>query len=122
MKKFLYYLQLFDGLWSVPIAFLVFFFGGYASFKYFGDAIISTEYLQQVLLAGLILIFANFMAFLGGFFNFRSLQGYFYSREVKDHVKSNLSTWQRIKLYLLVYFGLLVCFLFILRLVMQATS
>jgi uncharacterized membrane protein len=90
MKKFLYYLQLFDGLWSVPIAFLVFFFGGYASFKYFGDAIISTEYLQQVLLAGLILIFANFMAFLGGFFNFRSLQGYFYSREVKDHVKSTL--------------------------------
>jgi len=122
LKSIKYRLQLFDGLWSVPLAFVAFTAFGYISSIYFGDPLISMEYLQQVLLAGLILVFANFVAFLGGYFNFRGLQKYFYSREIKVETRNKLTAWQRIKLYLWVYFGLLFSFLLILWLVMTATA
>jgi hypothetical protein len=122
LKSIKYRLQLFDGLWSIPLAFLVFIYFGYISTVYFGDPLISIEYLQQVLMAGLILVFANFVAFLGGYFNFRGLQKYFYSQEIKVETRNKLTAWQRIKLYLWVYFGLLSSFLVILWLVMTATA
>jgi hypothetical protein len=122
LKSIKYRLQLFDGLWSIPLAFLAFIYFGYISTVYFGDPLISIEYLQQVLMAGLILVFANFVAFLGGYFNFRGLQKYFYSKEIKVETKNKLTAWQRIKLYLWVYFGLLFSFLLILWLVMTATA
>ena len=122
LKSIKYKLQLFDGLWSIPLAFLAFIYFGYISTAYFGDPLISIEYLQQVLMAGLILVFANFVAFLGGYFNFRGLQKYFYSKEIKVETKNKLTAWQRIKLYLWVYFGLLFSFLLILWLVMTATA
>jgi hypothetical protein len=122
LKKLIYKLQLFDGLWSIPLAFLAFTYFGYLSTVYFGDPLISVEYLQQVLLSGLILVFANFVAFLGGYFNFRGLQKYFYSQEIKVETRNKLTAWQRIKLYLWVYFGLLSSFLVILWLVMTATA
>ena len=112
---------MFDGLWSIPLAFLAFMLVGTVSMQYFGDPLISVEYIQQVILAGLILVFANFVAFLGGYFNFRGLQRYFYSRELKSETKTTLTPWQKIKLYLWVYFGLLSAFLLILWLVMTAT-
>ena len=121
MKKILYYLQKYDGVWSIPVAFLAFFLAGKYSYEYFGDALISTEYLQHVFLASLILIFANFVVFLGINFNFRSLQRYFYSEEIKRDVVNNLTTWQRIKLYIFVYFGFLSFFLLIVWLLMTAT-
>ncbi|NBP00936.1 MAG: hypothetical protein EBU90_12525 [Proteobacteria bacterium] len=121
IKKLLYKLQLFDGVWSIPLAFLGFFIAGSLSLEYFGDPLISVEYIQQVILSGLILVFANFVAFLGGFFNFRGLQKFFYSKELKEKI-INLSVWERVKLYLIVYFGLLSAFLVILWLVMSATA
>jgi hypothetical protein len=122
MKKILYNLQKYDGIWSIPIAFLGFFFAGKYSYEYFGDALISTEYIQVVFMTALVLIFANFVVFLGLNFNFRSLQRYFYSKEIKEDIKTDLTTWQRIKLYLLVYFGFLSFFLLILHLLMTATA
>jgi len=121
IKRLLYKLQLFDGVWSIPLAFLGFFIAGSLSLEYFGDPLISVEYIQQVILSGLILVFANFVAFLGGFFNFRGLQKFFYSKELKEKI-INLSVWERVKLYLIVYFGLLSAFLVILWLVMSATA
>jgi hypothetical protein len=121
MKKILRKLQLFDGLWAVPIAFFLFLLAGSYSAEYFGDGLISTEYIQQVFLAALILVFANFVVFLGGFFNFRGLQNYFYSKGAKLDLEYSSSAWQRIVLYICVYFGLLLSFLLILWLVMTAT-
>jgi hypothetical protein len=121
IKRLLYKLQLFDGIWSIPLAFLGFFLAGSLSLKYFGDPLISIEYLQQVILSGLILVFANFIVFLGINFNFRGLQRFFYSQELKEKIVS-LSVWERIKLYLIVYFGLFSAFLVILWLVMSATA
>ena len=122
IKSIKYKLQLFDGLWSIPLAFVAFTAFGYISSVYFGDPLISIEYLQQVLMAALILVFANFVVFLGINFNFRQLQKDFYSKDLKYYAKTEITTWQKIKLYLLVYFGFLLSFLLILWLVMTATA
>jgi ABC-type uncharacterized transport system permease subunit len=122
IKSIKYKLQLFDGLWSIPLAFVAFTAFGYISSVYFGDPLISIEYLQQVLMAALILVFANFVVFLGINFNFRQLQKDFYSKDLKYYAKTEITTWQKIKLYLLVYFGFLLSFLLILWLVMTVTA
>jgi len=122
IKSIKYKLQLFDGLWSIPLAFVAFTAFGYISSVYFGDPLISIEYLQQVLMAALILVFANFVVFLGINFNFRQLQKDFYSKDLKYYAKTEITTWQKIKLYLLVYFGFLLSLLLILWLVMTATA
>jgi hypothetical protein len=122
VKSVKYRLQLFDGIWSIPLAFLAFVYGGYLSNTYFGDPLISIQYLQQVMMAAMILVFANFVVFLGINFNFRKLQQDFYSRDLRTTAKNRLSSWQKIKLYLAVYFGLLLTFLLILWLVMTVTG
>ena len=118
LKKLLYNLELFVGFWSIPIAFLIFSVSGTLSYQYFGDALISTEYIQYVILAGLIMVFANFIVFMGIRFNFRSLQREIYSRDIKEELKTSLTTWQKISLYLLLYFAYFAAFLFILRTLM----
>jgi len=122
MKKILRKLQLFDGVWTIPLAFFIFLLAGSYSAEYFGDGLISTEYIQQVLLAALIMVFANFVVFLGAFFNFRGLQNYFYSKHAKAELEYSSTPWQRIVLYLVVYFGLLLSFLLILWLIMTVTA
>jgi hypothetical protein len=122
MKKIINKLQMFDGLWSIPIAFFLFLLAGSYSAEYFGDGLISTEYIQQVLLAALVMIFANFVVFLGAFFNFRGLQNYFYSKDAKAELEYSSTPWQRIVLYLVVYFGLFLSFLLILWLIMTVTA
>lgn len=121
MKNILRKLQLFDGIWSIPVVFFLFLLAGSYSSEYFGDGLISIEYIQQVILAALILIFGNFVVFLGGYFNFRGLQNYFYSSRAKSDLDYTSTPWQRIVLYVCVYFGLFLCFLFILWLIMTAT-
>jgi hypothetical protein len=122
MKKILRKLQLFDGIWTIPLAFFLFLLAGSYSAEYFGDGLISTEYIQQVLLAVLIMIIGNFVVFLGSFMNFRGIQNYFYSKEAKIETEYSTSPWQRIVLYLVVYFGLFLLFLFTLWLIMTATA
>jgi small-conductance mechanosensitive channel len=121
MKNILRKLQLFDGIWSIPVVFFLFLLAGSYSSEYFGDGLISIEYIQQVILAALILIFGNFVVFLGGYFNFRGLQSYFYSSQAKNELDYTSTAWQKIVLYVCVYFGLFLCFLFILWLIMTAT-
>lgn len=111
-----------DGIWTIPLAFFAFLLAGSYSAEYFGDGLISTEYIQQVLLAALVMVIGNFVVFLGGFFNFRGLQNYFYSKAAKLDLEYSSTPWQRITLYLVVYFGLFLLFLFILWLIMTATA
>ena len=112
--------MLFRSLWSVPLVFFLFLLAGSYSMEYFGDGLISTEYIQQIILAALVLVFANFVVFLGINFNFRGLQRYFYSREARQDAEY-IQPWQKFTFYLVVYFGLLLAYLFILRLIMTAT-
>lgn len=122
MKKILRKLKMWDGIWTIPLTFFLFLLAGSYSAEYFGDGLISTEYIQQVILAVLIMTIGNFVVFLGGFLNFRGLQKYFYSKEAKAEVEYSSTPWQRIVLYLCVYFGLFLLFLFILWLIMTATA
>jgi hypothetical protein len=121
-KLIRYNLQLFDGLWSIPIAFALFIIAGTLSAEYFGDALISTEYVQYIVLASLIMVFANFITFLGIRFNFKALQREVYSKEIKHELNTYLTTWQKIVLYLLLYAFYFAAFLFILRMLMTATA
>ena len=121
-KLIAYNLQLFDGLWSIPIAFALFIIAGTLSAEYFGDALISTEYVQYIVLASLIMVFANFITFLGIRFNFKALQREVYSKEIKYELNTYLTTWQKIVLYLLLYAFYFAAFLFILRMLMTATA
>ena len=120
-KSIRYYVQLFDGLWSIPIAFALFIIAGVVSAEYFGDALISTEYLQYIVLASLVMVFANFVTFLGIRFNFRALQQSVYNREIKNQI-NNLTTWQKVVLYLVLYAFFFASFLFTLRMLMMATA
>jgi hypothetical protein len=122
LKAALYKLQLFDGLWSIPLAFAVFVIAGAVSVEHFNDAIISTEYLQYVALAAVIMVIANFVIFLGIRFNFRELQRQVYSKEMKQDFRNSLTTWQKLLLYFGVYFFFFASFLIIVYMLMTATA
>lgn len=121
-KKLRYKLELFDGFWSIPLAFLVFAISGTVSVAYFGDALISTEYIQYIVLAAMVMVFANFVVFLGIRFNFRALQREIYNKEVKYEINTYLSTWQKVVLYLLLYAFYFAAYLYILHLLMTVTA
>lgn len=121
-KKLRYKLELFDGFWSIPLAFLVFAISGTVSVVYFGDALISTEYIQYIVLAAMVMVFANFVVFLGIRFNFRALQREIYNKEVKYEINTYLTTWQKVVLYLLLYAFYFAAYLYILHLLMTVTA
>lgn len=122
LKAALYKMQLFDGLWSIPLAFAVFIMAGGVSVHYFNDAIISTEYMQYVALAAVIMVIANFVIFLGIRFNFRELQRQVYSKEMKQDFRNSLTTWQKLLLYFGAYFFFFASFLIIVYMLMTATA
>ena len=122
LKSLRYKLQLMDGLWSIPLAFLVFALSGTMSVAYFNDAIISTEYIQYIVLAALVMVFANFVVFLGIRFNFRALQRTIYDKEVKYEINTYLTTWQKVVLYLLLYAFYFAAYLYILHMLMTVTA
>jgi hypothetical protein len=121
-KKLRYKLELFDGFWSIPLAFLVFALSGTVSVAYFGDALISTEYIQYIVLAAMVMVFANFVVFLGIRFNFRALQKEIYNKEVKYEINTYLTTWQKVVLYLLLYAFYFAAYLYILHMLMTVTA
>jgi hypothetical protein len=121
-KSLRYKLQLIDGLWSIPLAFLVFAISGTVSVAYFNDAIISTEYIQYIVLAALVMVFANFVVFLGIRFNFRALQREIYNKEVKYEINTYLTTWQKVLLYLCLYAFYFAAYLYILHMLMTVTA
>ena len=122
LKSLRYKLELIDGLWSIPLAFLVFAVSGTISVAYFNDAIISTEYIQYIVLAALVMVFANFVVFLGIRFNFRALQREIYNKEVKYEINTYLTTWQKVLLYLCLYAFYFAAYLYILHMLMTVTA
>ncbi len=122
LKGLRYKLELFDGFWSIPLAFLVFAISGTVSVAYFGDALISTEYIQYIVLAAMVMVFANFVVFLGIRFNFRALQREIYNKEVKYEINTYLTTWQKVVLYLCLYAFYFAAYLYILHVLMTVTA
>lgn len=80
MKKLSYYLQLFDGIWSVPVGFFMFFFVGLLLSTAFGMAVgqYDLAFIQPLFLAGTVVVGATNMGTLGLYFTFRELFKYLY--------------------------------------------
>lgn len=93
-SKIIYYLQKWDGLWSVPLGFLSFFFVGFTLSYFFGVTVGSYDmaFIQPLFLAGTIVIGATNMAVLGLYFTFRTIHKYIYGKKVKDSIINNSKT------------------------------
>lgn len=79
MKKFLRWLQFWDFVWSVPLAFVGFFVYGIIQENIFGDPMFSTEWFHRAMLACLIMMLFNGIILGGMYFTFRGIYKYFYS-------------------------------------------
>lgn len=109
-KKIKYYLQLADGVWSVPVALGVFWFAGILMQKYFGYGTGSYDpaFIQPLFLAIGIVIGATNASVWGLYFTFRGLYRYLYGQRKNERRVNyskidwlNLTVWQR---YLVAFF------------------
>jgi hypothetical protein len=119
MKKFKVLLQLWDGIWSIPLAMFSFLFVGVALQYFFtdpndpqgGPGFYDPSFLQAAFYGAAMLVFINFVAWMGIYFNFRGLFRYYKGTKNADGTVTNLSKedfkalkpWQRIVLLLFLY-------------------
>ena len=87
-KKLKYLLLLVDGIWSVPLGFLAFFFVGLLLSTAFGMAVgqYDLAFIQPLFLAGTVVVGATNMAVLGLYFTFREVFRYLYGEFVEDAI------------------------------------
>jgi hypothetical protein len=114
MKKILSYLERNDGIWSIPVSFIILIGGNMALNRYFGEPILSLEYVQPLFMVALVMVCLNTIAYLGCNLNQRWLQRYFYSEQSSvDLHRQGASALTRILVYLSVYFVYLLIGLFL---------
>lgn len=124
LKKLKYTLQQFDGLWSVPFSFFLFWFVGVILTTIFGYGTGSYDmaFIQPLFLAGAVVIGATNFAVMGMYFTIRGLYRYLYGEKKSDgsivnYSKRNwlsLTVWQRFLLtfFVLFYFSTAVIFVY----------
>lgn len=118
-KKALYYIQLVDGIWSVPLGFFLFFICGYVLSLFFGYTVgfYDPSFIQPLFLAATIVIGATNVAIGGLYFTFRGLYKYLYGQrkmneETGEKYTLNYSkkdwkkllVWQRFIIAFFVFF------------------
>lgn len=110
----MYWLQLADGVWSVPLSFLAFWFLGVTlSALNMATGVYDISFIQPLLLAAAIVIGATNIAIGGLWFTFRGLYRFLYgqrqnSGELVNFSKikwKNLTSWQQFAISLLVFFS-----------------
>ena len=116
-KKILFFLQHADGIWSVPLAFTVFWLVGVIFSAVFGMAVGTYDmaFIQPLFLSAGVVIGATNIAVLGLYFTFRGLYRYLYGQQDADGRWVNfskidwkkLTQWQR---YLIAFGFFLVFF------------
>ncbi len=86
MKKIKYFLQKWDGFWSVPLSFLAFFFVGVLLSTIFGYGTGSYDvaFIQPLFLSATIVIGATNAGVFGLYFTFRGFHDFLYGKKVKD--------------------------------------
>jgi hypothetical protein len=114
LKKLLFYLQHFDGLWSVPLAFAIFWFAGILlqAFFGYGSGTYDPGFIQPLFLAAAVVIGATNVAVMGMFFTFKGLYRYLYGEKntegnIINYSKFNwkqLTSWQRYLVAFSVFF------------------
>jgi hypothetical protein len=116
MKTILKFLRRNDGLWSIPLSFFILIGGNLLLNRYFGEPIISLEYVEPLAMVALVMVCLNALAYLGGNLNQHDLQKYFYSEKSEvDMSRHGVNPFHRVLLYLGIYvfYFLVGLFLFI---------
>ncbi len=98
MKKLKFILQHIDGIWSVPLVFLLFWFAGIFLQSVFGYGVgaYDPSFIQPLFLAGAVVIGATNFAIGGLYFTFRGIYKYLYgqkqiNRDTKQEERINFS-------------------------------
>jgi hypothetical protein len=115
MKKIKYYLQHIDGIWSIPLAFSIFWVVGIilSSVFGYGTGTYDPGFIQPLFLAGAVVIGATNFAVAGLWFSFRGLYRYLYGQKDENGKRINyskqnwvdLKAWQRFAIAFLVFFS-----------------
>jgi hypothetical protein len=110
MKRFVNFLKIWDGVWSVPLAIFLFIGCGYGIVSLFGPEAGSMlpVYLQRLFYAALCLVICNFVVLFGMYFNFTSVFK-FYAKDWSEEF-SKLDTKTKLRVVLGIYFGYFLFF------------
>lgn len=119
MKKLKHWLLLYDGIWSIPLALLMFVLCGTVIQWFFADPLYpentpgfyDPSFIQAAFFASAMLVFVNFAAWLGLYFNFRGVWRYYAGKFNPDNTMVNesktdflkLKSWQKISLLVFLY-------------------
>ena len=100
MRKLIYLLHKFDGIWSIPLAFLVFWLVGILMETLFGytTAVYDISFMQPLFLASGIVIGAVNVTILGMWFNFRGIHRFIWGYKNSDGMIINKSKdqWEKL--------------------------
>lgn len=115
MKKLKFLLQHIDGIWSLPVAFFIFWFVGSGLLSVFGygTGTYDPGLLQAFFLATFIVIGATNVVVWGLYFNFRILYKFMYGErdpegKIINYSKNkwkSLTSWQQYVVCLFVFFS-----------------
>lgn len=111
LKKLKFHLQLWDGLWSIPLMFAAFVLFGVGIQHVFPQAgFYDPSFLQAAVYATAILLFMNTTVWVMMYLNWRGLWRYYKGRKIDGQVinesKKDFETlrpWQKISVLLFVY-------------------
>ena len=114
MKYLKYILNQFDGIWSIPLAFIAFWLVGLILTTFFGLAVGTYDmaFIQPLFLSIAVVVGATNAAVLGLWFNFRGLYKWFYgfkdkeSGKIINYSKENwlkLTAWQKFVIFLFTF-------------------
>jgi hypothetical protein len=100
LKKILSFLQEFDFIWSIPVAFLGFYLFAYYGETIFGEgfAFYPPSFFHAGIYAGLIVVLFNSLTQMGIYINFPVLYKYYLQEGFEL-----LPTWQKAIIFILVY-------------------
>lgn len=125
MKKLKYFIQKWDGLWSVPLAFFIFYYAGVLLTTYFGYGTGSYDpgFLQPLFLAAVVVIGATNAGVLGLYFTVKGIHNYLYGQKGDNGKIINFSKvdWKKIapthrvliSLAVLMYFITAILFVYL---------
>lgn len=116
MKQLIRFLQLRDGIWSVPLAFFAFWFVGVILQSTFGYGTGSYDpgFIQPLLLAAAIVIGATNIAVVGVYFTLRGIHRYIYgSKKGGTYFNQSKHDWGNLRPQQRFFIALFVLFFFI---------
>jgi hypothetical protein len=108
-KKIKYFLEKYDGIWSIPLSISIFYFSGYILSEVFGTQTGTYDpgFIQPLFLSATIVIGAVNVGVIGLYFTIRGFHNFIYGKKDKNSVTNQakvdwvkLTPWERFKITL----------------------